>query len=469
MSKSAKVIQLEGATLRQQLLTPIATISDHVSEISQSLRADDMLHEDLGRISDGCQNLRGQVGELIEGQVLMNTREAGDLSKIRHDLKNPLNSIIGYSEIILEENDSELPEGQLTLLQHIVELGGEISSTIDTAFRHAANEEAQADEEAAIERLFASLNESSSGITISDEIEGSPILIVDDNPTNQDILRRRLEKHGFDCMLADNGNQALAIIEEHKVDLVLLDLLMPDMNGIEVLHAIRSIPSRRELPIIIVSGLNDARGIAKCLSHGATDYLAKPVEPLILDAKVVSALERFAYRRELNVLATTDQLTQLLNRRAVMSRLDEILGEFHDEEKPFGMILLDIDFFKKVNDTYGHNGGDAVLQQYADCLKNVMRSTDLIGRMGGEEFIAVVQNTSIEDFHNICERVRASVEALSCEHEGLIIKVTTSGGTYYSDELETNIKEMINIADKRLYGAKESGRNRIQHFDPKDA
>ena len=287
MSKSAKVIQLEGATLRQQLLTPIATISDHVSEISQSLRADDMLHEDLGRISDGCQNLRGQVGELIEGQVLMNTREAGDLSKIRHDLKNPLNSIIGYSEIILEENDSELPEGQLTLLQHIVELGGEISSTIDTAFRHAANEEAQADEEAAIERLFASLNESSSGITISDEIEGSPILIVDDNPTNQDILRRRLEKHGFDCMLADNGNQALAIIEEHKVDLVLLDLLMPDMNGIEVLHAIRSIPSRRELPIIIVSGLNDARGIAKCLSHGATDYLAKPVEPLILDAKVV--------------------------------------------------------------------------------------------------------------------------------------------------------------------------------------
>ena len=89
--------------------------------------------------------------------------------------------------------------------------------------------------------------------------------------------------------------------------------------------------------------------------------------------------------------------------------------------------------------------------------------------MGGEEFIAVVQNTSIEDFHNICERVRASVEALSCEHEGLIIKVTTSGGTYYSDELETNIKEMINIADKRLYGAKESGRNRIQHFDTKDA
>ena len=280
---------------------------------------------------------------------------------------------------------------------------------------------------------------------------------MDDNPTNQDILKRRLEKHGFNCMLADNGNQALAIIEEHEVDLVLLDLLMPDMNGIEVLHAIRSTPGRRELPIIIVSGLNDARGIAKCLSHGATDYLAKPVEPLILDAKVVSALERFAYRRELNMLATTDQLTQLMNRRAVMARLDEIVEQYFAEEVSFGMLLLDIDFFKKVNDTYGHNGGDAVLTQFAECLKNVMRSTDVIGRMGGEEFIAIVQNTSVQDFHNICERIRTSVEALSCDHEGLIIKITTSGGTYFSSELETNVKEMINIADQRLYGAKKAG------------
>ena len=469
MSKSAEVIQLEGATLRQQLLTPIATISDYVSEISQSLPDNDMLHDDLGRISDGCKNLRGQVGDLIDGQVLLNTRDAGDLSKIRHDLKNPLNSIIGYAEIILEESEGGLPESHMSLLQHVVELGGEISATIDTAFRHAASEEAQADEEAAIERLFASLNESSEGITIGEEIQGSPILIVDDNPTNQDILKRRLEKHGFNCMLADNGNQALAIIEEHEVDLVLLDLLMPDMNGIEVLHAIRSTPGRRELPIIIVSGLNDARGIAKCLSHGATDYLAKPVEPLILDAKVVSALERFAYRRELNMLATTDQLTQLMNRRAVMARLDEIVEQYFAEEVSFGMLLLDIDFFKKVNDTYGHNGGDAVLTQFAECLKNVMRSTDAIGRMGGEEFIAIVQNTSVQDFHNICERIRTSVEALSCDHEGLIIKITTSGGTYFSSELETNVKEMINIADQRLYGAKKAGRNRIQHTDTKDA
>ena len=147
-----------------------------------------MLHDDLGRISDGCKNLRGQVGDLIEGQVLLNTRDAGDLSKIRHDLKNPLNSIIGYAEIILEESEGGLPENHMSLLQHVVELGGEISATIDTAFRHAASEEAQADEEAAIERLFASLNESSEGIAISEEIQGSPILIVDDNPTNQDIL-----------------------------------------------------------------------------------------------------------------------------------------------------------------------------------------------------------------------------------------------------------------------------------------
>ena len=173
MNKSAEVIQFEGATLRQQLLTLIATISDYVSEISQALRSDDMLHDDLARISDGCKNLRGQVGDLIEGQVLLNTREAGDLSKIRHDLKNPLNSIIGSAEIILEESEGGLPENHMSLLQHVVELGGEISATIDTAFRHAASEEAQADEEAAIERLFASLNESSEGITIGERFKAA--------------------------------------------------------------------------------------------------------------------------------------------------------------------------------------------------------------------------------------------------------------------------------------------------------
>ena len=110
MSKSAEVIQLEGATLRQQLLTPIATISDYVSEISQSLRSDDMLHDDLGRISDGCKNLRGQVGDLIEGQVLLNTREAGDLSKIRHDLKNPLIRSLAMPRLFSKKAKADCPK-----------------------------------------------------------------------------------------------------------------------------------------------------------------------------------------------------------------------------------------------------------------------------------------------------------------------------------------------------------------------
>ena len=179
MSKSAEVIQLEGATLRQQLLTPIATISDYIAEISQSLRNDDMLHEDLTRISDGCKNLRGQVGDLIEGQVLLNTREAGDLSRIRHDLKNPLNSIIGYAEIILEESEGGLPENHVSLLQHVVELGGEISTTIDTAFRHAASEEGQSDEEAAIERLESTIIAGLPGSELSHGREGIRAAIAD--------------------------------------------------------------------------------------------------------------------------------------------------------------------------------------------------------------------------------------------------------------------------------------------------
>ena len=123
-------------------------------------------------------------------------------------------------------------------------------------------------------------------------------------------------------------------------------------------------------------------------------------------------------------------MTQLMNRRAVMARLDEIVEQYFAEEISFGMLLLDIDFFKKL---MTHMAITVATQFCAICgvSQNVMRSTDVIGRMGGEEFIAIVQNTCAQDFHNICERIRTSVEALSCDHDGLIIKITTSGGTYF--------------------------------------
>jgi two-component system cell cycle response regulator len=234
------------------------------------------------------------------------------------------------------------------------------------------------------------------------------------------------------------------------------------MNGFEVLKEIRSGP-QSDLPVIMVSGLNDPRGIAKCLANGANDYLSKPVEPIILDAKVISALERFTYRRELNKIAMTDQLTQVRNRRSLMQAMNRLVQQYEQEEREFAVVLLDIDHFKKVNDTYGHAAGDFVLQQFTQCLKSVTRADDIIGRMGGEEFLLAFQDTSVSDLKNICERLRRAVEDMRLDFEEHTIKITTSGGVYMSVEGMLPVEKMIDLADRRLYSAKTGGRNRIEH------
>jgi diguanylate cyclase (GGDEF)-like protein len=466
---SAQIIQLENANLRQRILTPITSIYSQIDDLKEVLATDTQSLADLDKVSNGCDRLKSLTNALMDSGGISSSKSDAELSKIRHDLKNPLNSIIGYAEIISEETADSLSAADLKLLQHLIELGNEISASIDSAFLSSSAREEAGDamsgEAEAISKLFASLEETTIKMEIGHEIAGSTILIVDDNKTNQDILLRRLRANGFNCLLADGGNEALDTVKAQAVDLVLLDLLMPDKNGIEVLHEMRAMPETRDIPIIIVSGLNDPRGIAKCISHGASDYLSKPVEPLILDAKVISALERFAYRRELNILATTDQLTELKNRRASMARLEEIRLAAEESDSNFGVMLIDIDFFKKVNDTHGHPGGDQVLRDFSKMLESVTRASDLVGRMGGEEFLVAIPNSSFDDFKLVCERVRSSIQSMECFFEGTKIEVTTSGGTYFSEEGRKQISEMINIADERLYKAKDGGRNQIIHND----
>jgi len=350
-------------------------------------------------------------------------------------------------------------------LEHSKSLGLELVEIIDRTFADNASPQAEArivNESDAVEALLASMEAVDTKLEIADEIRDCEILIVDDNSSNQEILHRRLRRHGFACHLAANGLEALDVLGEQSISLVLLDLIMPDMNGFEVLKEIRSGP-QSDLPVIMVSGLNDPRGIAKCLANGANDYLSKPVEPIILDAKVISALERFTYRRELNKIAMTDQLTQVRNRRSLMQAMNRLVQQYEQEEREFAVVLLDIDHFKKVNDTYGHAAGDFVLQQFTQCLKSVTRADDIIGRMGGEEFLLAFQDISVTDLKNICERLRRAVEDMRLDFEEHTIKITTSGGVYMSVEGMLPVEKMIDLADRRLYSAKTGGRNRIEH------
>lgn len=464
MKTPAEVVDFGFVTLRQQVLTPLTTIAAHMAEIRDQLDAGADILDDLLKVEEGCERLSKLVNALGDGSV-SGAAEAGGMSKIRHDLKNPLNSILGYTEIILEEYEDELTPQAVENLEHSKSLGLELVEIIDRTFADNASPQAEArivNESDAVEALLASMEAVDTKLEIADEIRDCEILIVDDNPSNQEILHRRLRRHGFACHLAANGLEALDVLGEQNISLVLLDLIMPDMNGFEVLKEIRSGP-QSDLPVIMVSGLNDPRGIAKCLANGANDYLSKPVEPIILDAKVISALERFTYRRELNKIAMTDQLTQVRNRRSLMQAMKRLVQQYEQEEREFAVVLLDIDHFKKVNDTYGHAAGDFVLQQFTQCLKSVTRADDIIGRMGGEEFLLAFQDTSVTDLKNICERLRRAVEDMRLDFEEHTIKITTSGGVYMSVEGMLPVEKMIDLADRRLYSAKTGGRNRIEH------
>jgi len=465
MKTPAEVVEFGFVALRQQVLTPLTTIAAHMSEIREQTDASADILDDLGKVEDGCEKLRKLVTALADGSLAGAAENAGGMSKIRHDLKNPLNSILGYTEIILEEYEGELTDQATENLEHSKSLGLELVEIIDRTFADnlsSKTEERIVNESDAVDALLASMEAVDTKLEIADEISQCEILIVDDNSSNQEILHRRLKRNGFVCHLAANGIEALDVLAKEQISLVLLDLIMPDMNGFEVLKEIRS-GQQSDLPVIMVSGLNDPRGIAKCLANGANDYLSKPVEPIILDAKVISALERFTYRRELNKIAMTDQLTQVHNRRSVMQAMNRLVLEHEQNERDFAIVLLDIDHFKKVNDTYGHPAGDYVLQEFTKCLKSVTRAEDVIGRMGGEEFLLAFQDISAAALKNICERLRRAVEDMRLDFEEHTIKITTSGGSYMSNEGMLSIEKMIDRADRRLYSAKVGGRNRIEY------
>jgi len=474
--KENKVFTIEGAELRQRILTPVTAIKEYLEDLNQIKSFSNLdLSEEIQRISSSCELLISKSSSLMNDVKELQKDSDPDLSTFRHDLRNPLNGIVGYTEIILEEFEEDLEDLPNKILTEIKGLTNEIGEAIDSIISMLeANLTGKDDvlkdegeETQAIERLFLSLEQDKYVAKIESDIKGKTVLIVDDNKSNIDLLQRRLSSLDFNCLTANGGMKALEIMKEQSVDLVLLDVLMPDMNGLEVLNELRNEESWKDLPVIMVSGFDDVRSVAKCIALGASDYLSKPVDKTILTAKVVAALERKVLRNktkelmeELTIQATTDQLTGLINRRSLMKILDNSLQKLHSEGSDFGLIGIDIDFFKKVNDTYGHSVGDIVLVEAAGCLKDNVRAEDYVGRMGGEEFLAIITNCTVEEVTSIADRVRKEVENLLIKADDTEINITISGGTSHSSE-KGNVDELINLADERLYIAKKNGRNQI--------
>ena len=472
-SKKEKIILTQ---IKQDFTTPVDAISDYINLIIDGSDIyDDEISEEFENIKKSAKTLRVNFNEAFlefaeTKRKKINSDE--EASILRHDLRTPLNGIIGYSEILIEDYEDDIDEKHNEDLSHIIDLAKEIEAAIsrfvDFLKDGARSIENEDDSNESADNLFSSLGKIEYKLEIIEEIKNAKILVVDDIKTNCDVLKRRLESNEFIVDISMSGKEALEKINQQKYDLILLDVLMPEVNGLEVLIKVREQYSADKLPIIMVSSFDDVESISKCIQLGASDYLSKPVNSTILTQKVASTLERKALREreeqllsELHRQAITDEMTGIPNRRYVFDILEKSFLEIEKESKEhFATAIFDIDHFKNVNDTYGHAAGDEIIKKVSSIATSVISSPDIFGRIGGEEFLAVIFNNSKEHLQQICEKVRSTVENDETLFDNQKIRVTISGGVCFTDE-STSVSDMVNKADERLYLAKKNGRNKF--------
>ena len=479
-SKGAEEIVL--TQIKQDFITPANAIFDYVDMVEKVLNDADLQSDDeIEQIKSSCSKLIDQY----EVAFVQNTGANADSSKkspeeyseLRHNLRTPLNAIIGYSEILMEDYEDDLEESTLEDFQQIINLARETETAIENFVDYIrgesidTNNDNSSNQLESAEALFKSLGDIEYSITLGEEIKESDILIVDDNVTNCEVLQRRLSMQGLSCRTAYDGNTAIAEVFKKTPDLILLDVILPDINGLELLKTFRKEHNSESLPVIMVSAFNDVDSISKCIQLGAQDYLPKPINGTILLAKVVAALERKFWRErekelvdKLHIQATTDQLTGIYNRRVIFEALDEAMDNSkQSKDRQFATIMFDIDFFKQVNDNYGHAGGDAVLISFAKLLQTEISSPNIVGRIGGEEFLAILY-LDPDQAKEFCIKLIKKINSNVVNFDGKDIKVSSSGGVAFSTETETSA-DLTNKADERLYEAKKDGRNRFKLID----
>jgi two-component system, cell cycle response regulator len=305
--------------------------------------------------------------------------------------------------------------------------------------------------------------------------ETALILVVDDNPDNLEIISTRLRFRGYEVLTAERGEEAITRVHEDAPDLILLDIMMPDMDGYEVARRIRAERDLPYIPIIVVTARDSTEDKVTGLDAGADDYLTKPINFPELEARVRSMLrikrlqdQLEATNRELEQLSISDGLTGLFNHR----HLHEILADEYERsrrtEEPMSVVMLDLDRFKEVNDTYGHQAGDRVLEELAAILRECAREIDKLGRYGGEEFMAILPDSDPEEGAVFAERVRELVENQQFDiqaDEPLRMTISAGVASYPAHDADSP-RRLVHQADLALYSAKHSGRNQVIRFSP---
>lgn len=310
------------------------------------------------------------------------------------------------------------------------------------------------------------------------------ILLVDDRKENLLALAAILEAPGVNIITAESGNAALGLMLEHDFAVVILDVMMPDMDGFEVAQLMHKHKRTKDIPIVFVTASRTSKQydyISRGYEVGAVDYLFKPFDPAIMKRKVGVFLRIYRNKieteqliiridrekKKMREMATKDSLTGLLNHQAFYDALNnEVARMKRIPGSDLSMLMLDLDHFKQVNDTQGHIFGDFVLQRFALLIKEAVRETDIVARYGGEEFAVLLPHTDLKGATVLAEKIREKIEWGYFENGGASWQVTVSIGvaSYQAHGTET-AAELVKYADQALYSAKEGGRNQVKIYN----
>jgi len=302
---------------------------------------------------------------------------------------------------------------------------------------------------------------------------GMKILLVEDSATLRHAMCQYIIEAGHTPLVAESGEQALQLLEGNPVDMIIMDVEMPGLNGFETTSLIREWLGDHWIPIIFVTGKSDDEDYRKGIEAGGDDYLIKPVSKMIIMAKI-RAMERITEMRdqlnhlnaELETLSQLDGLTQTLNRRAFTDQAEQQWLLAQRRQSTTSVLMIDVDYFKPYNDHYGHPAGDRVLQQISETIRQCLhRPYDLLGRYGGEEFIVLLPDTDLCGAVQVSESINQAIRALNIPHahSATAPHLTVSiGGACCQQTAGYRLEDLIKAADRSLYRAKHNGRDQFK-------
>ena len=298
--------------------------------------------------------------------------------------------------------------------------------------------------------------------------EKKTVLIVEDEAINLNILVTILRDE-YNLIIEKSGLKAIARAQQQLPDLILLDIMLPDLDGYSVITALKNNDYTKEIPVIFISALKDVKDEEKGLMLGAVDYITKPYNASIIKARVRTHMKLVTQRKFLEKIAMLDGLTEIPNRRSFTEKFSHEWDRGIRSGKCLSLIVADVDYFKQYNDHYGHGMGDVALKDIANVFSaSINRSSDFVARIGGEEFAVILPETDSIGGIEVAERIRNGIEKLKIEHLvspiNTVLTISLGGVTLIPQAGGCQIS-MFDKADKQLYKAKNNGKNKTEWLD----